>query len=284
MAKKIKYGIVTPNIGKFYGSIDNLVNISQKMETAGWHGHFIWDWILGSKDPIHQIADPWIALTAMASRTKKIKLGTTITPIPRRRPWKLARETVSLDRFSKGRLILGVGLGFPPEEEFAAFGEESDIKIRAKKMDEGLDVLLGLWSGKKFSYNGEYYKIDNVTFLPKALQTPRIPIWGAGTWPYKKPFIRSAKLDGVVPLDNDDFIPTPKTLLEIISFIKEHRPNMRNFDIVASVSTIGIDSQKREELLSEYIDVGATWLVESIDESTDKTDCFDFIEQGPPEI
>ncbi|MCE7749406.1 MAG: LLM class flavin-dependent oxidoreductase [Candidatus Heimdallarchaeota archaeon] len=284
MAKKIKYGIVTPNIGEFYGSIDNLVNISQKIEKAGWNGHFIWDWILGSKDPIHQIVDPWIALTAMASRTKKIKLGTTVTPIPRRRPWKLARETVSLDRFSKGRLILGVGLGFPPEEEFAAFGEESDIKIRAKKMDEGLDVLLGLWSGKKFSYNGEHYKIDNVTFLPKALQTPRIPVWGSGTWPYKKPFIRSAKLDGVVPMDNEDFFPTPKTLLEIISLIKEHRSNMKDFDIVASVRTMGIDSQKREELLSEYIDVGATWLVESIDESTDKTECFDYIEQGPPEI
>ncbi len=284
MAKKIKYGIVTPNIGEFYGSIDNLVKISQKIETTGWNGHFIWDWILGNKDPIHQIVDPWIALTAMASRTKKIKLGTNITPIPRRRPWKLARETVSLDRFSNGRLILGVGLGFPPEEEFAAFGEESDIKIRAKKMDEGLEVLLGLWSGTKFSYNGEYYKIDNVTFLPKALQTPRIPIWGAGTWPFKKPFIRSTKLDGVVPMDNDDYFPTPKTLLEIISLIKEHRSNMKDFDIVACVRTMGIDSQKREELLSEYIDVGATWLVESIDESTDKTECFDFIEQGPPEI
>ncbi len=284
MVKKIRYGIVTPNVGEFYGSIDNLVETSQKIEAAGWDGHFIWDWIFGSKDPVHSTVDPWIALTAMASKTKKIKLGTTITPIPRRRPWKLARETVSLDYFSNGRLILGVGLGYPPEEEFAAFGEEPNTKIRAEKMDEGLDILLGLWSGKNFSYNGQHYKIDNVTFLPKPLQTPRIPLWGAGTWPHKRPFLRSVKMDGVVPLAADTFHPSPKVIQKIISFISEHRSDMKNFDIVANINSMKLDPSKREELISEYIDAGTTWMLECVDMSTTKIDCLKMIEQGPPEI
>jgi alkanesulfonate monooxygenase SsuD/methylene tetrahydromethanopterin reductase-like flavin-dependent oxidoreductase (luciferase family) len=122
-------------------------------------------------------------------RTERILLGTMVTPIPRRHPWKLARETVTLDHLSGGRLLLGVGLGGFPQEEFAAFGETGDAKVRAAKLDEGLEVLTGLWSGARFSYRGTQYRVHDAHFTPSPVQQPRIPIWVAGTWPIKAPFL-----------------------------------------------------------------------------------------------
>jgi alkanesulfonate monooxygenase SsuD/methylene tetrahydromethanopterin reductase-like flavin-dependent oxidoreductase (luciferase family) len=105
-----------------------------------------------------------------------------VTPLPRRRPWKVARETVSLDHASKGRLILGVGLGDPSQWDYGFFGEETDAKIRAEKLDESLDILVGLWSGKPFQYQGKHYRLKEVHFLPQPVQQPRIPIWVGGWW------------------------------------------------------------------------------------------------------
>ena len=133
-------------------------------------------------------------------RTERIRLGPLVTALPRRRPWKVARETVSLDHLSGGRLILGVGLGFPPDNEFARFGEDPDPKVRAEKLDEGLDIIVGLWSGKPFAYDGEHYQVEQTVFWPPPVQQPRIPIWVAGTWPkHMAPFRRAARWDGVCP-------------------------------------------------------------------------------------
>ena len=119
-------------------------------------------------------------------------------------PWKLARETVSLDILSNGRFILGAGLGWPPEIEFGPFSETVDNVKRGEMLDEGLDVLTGLWKGKRFSYNGNHFNINNVIFKPTPLQTPRIPIWIGGMWPNKKPFIRASKWDGVFPISKSE--------------------------------------------------------------------------------
>jgi alkanesulfonate monooxygenase SsuD/methylene tetrahydromethanopterin reductase-like flavin-dependent oxidoreductase (luciferase family) len=146
--------------------------VAHEAEAAGWEGFFNWDHIKWpAQDPT---ADPWVTLAAMAMRTERIRLGTMATSLSRRRPWKLARETVMLDHPSGGRPILGVGLGYFPNEEFEAFGEESDPKIRAVKLDEGLEVLTGLWSGEPFSYAGMQYQVKNVCFTPP-VQRPRIP-------------------------------------------------------------------------------------------------------------
>jgi len=164
---------------------------------------------------------------------KKIRIGTTVTPIARRRPWKLARETVSIDHLSEGRLILTVGLGTPAEAEFETFGEESNQQIRAKKLDEGLDILLGLWSGESFSYKGEYYQLEDVRFLPKPIQSPRIPIWVGGGWPRKKPFIRAARYDGVFPLRAGYRGKLqPNDYQDIVNFITSHRTASEPFDVV----------------------------------------------------
>jgi alkanesulfonate monooxygenase SsuD/methylene tetrahydromethanopterin reductase-like flavin-dependent oxidoreductase (luciferase family) len=109
-------------------------------------GSFLfWDHILYRKSRRLPIVDPWVALAAVAMNTENIRIGTTVTPVARRRAWKLARETSTLDRFSGGRLILSVGLGDPPDAEFKYFGEETDDKVRAAKLDEGLEILVGLW-------------------------------------------------------------------------------------------------------------------------------------------
>ncbi len=264
MAKKLKYGLYTPNYGTIFGYARKLAELSKEVENAGWDGYFIWDHILVDRNFPYPIVDPWVALAAMAISTERIYIGTTITPLPRRRPWKLARETVAIDHLSKGRMILSVGLGEPPEVEYKAFGEESDLKVRAKKLEEGIDILIGLWSGKPFSYNGEYYDIDNVRFLPKPVQKPRIPIWGAGQWPKKGPFIRAArKLDGIFPLkENFRGKLTLDDLGEIINFIKKHRKVETPFDVVFMGKTTGKSPKSTNERFKQYAEVGVTWWLE----------------------
>jgi alkanesulfonate monooxygenase SsuD/methylene tetrahydromethanopterin reductase-like flavin-dependent oxidoreductase (luciferase family) len=176
----MQYGIYLPNFGDEI-SPRALADLACEAEQAGWDGFFLWDHILYSKTQKLRMVDPWIALAAMAMKTERIRLGTSVTPLPRRRPWKLARETVSLDHLSNGRLILSVGLGEPGDAEFGQFGEETDIKVRAAKLDVGLDVLAGLWRGKSFSYQGKYYQVQKTVFLPPPVQTPRIPVWVGGS-------------------------------------------------------------------------------------------------------
>jgi alkanesulfonate monooxygenase SsuD/methylene tetrahydromethanopterin reductase-like flavin-dependent oxidoreductase (luciferase family) len=187
-----------------------------------------------------------------------------VTPLPRRRPWKLARETVTLDHLSGGRLILGVGSGYFQQEEFEAFGEAGDPKVRAAKLDEGLEVLTGLWSGEPFSYAGTQYQVNNVCFTPP-VQRPRIPIWVAGTWPIKAPFRRAARWDGVVPVPRDAVdspILTPSEIRDIGAYIKEHRPRAEPFEIANSGQTQGGGTAEDAALVAPYAEAGATWWLE----------------------
>lgn len=181
----MQYAVSLPNFD-VHADPRVLARLARDAEAAGWDGFFIWDHILF--DPYGGIAlsDPWVALAAIALGTERIRIGTMVTPLPRRRPWKLAREAVSLDHLSGGRLILGVGLGDPVREEFAWLGEETDNRVRAKKLDEGLAIVTGLWSGEKFAYEGEQYQVKETIFLPRPVQSPRIPIWVAGAWPTRR--------------------------------------------------------------------------------------------------
>jgi alkanesulfonate monooxygenase SsuD/methylene tetrahydromethanopterin reductase-like flavin-dependent oxidoreductase (luciferase family) len=255
------YGFVTPNWGD-YGDPRLLAELAYEAEAAGWEGFFIWDHIKWpAQDPT---ADPWVALAAMAMRTERIRLGPMVTSLPRRRPWKLARETVTLDHLSGGRLILGVGSGYFPQEEFEAFGEAGDVKVRAAKLDEGLEVLTGLWSGEPFSYAGTYYQVKEVSFAPP-VQRPRIPIWVAGTWPLKAPFRRAARWDGVVPIPRDavdSAILTPSEIRDIGAYIKEHRARTEPFDIVNNGQTQGGGTAEDTAIIAPYIEAGATWWLE----------------------
>jgi len=212
------------------------------------------------------MADPWVSLAAVALSTQKMRIGTMITPIARRRPWKLARETVSVDQLSNGRLILGVGLGDPVQWDFGFFDETTDSRTRARRLDEGLDILTGLWNGQPFSYQGEQYKVvKEVTFQPTPVQSPRIPIWVGGWWPNKPPMRRAAHWDGVCPLKKGGGTLTPDQWRELLSYIQEHRTSTTPFDAVHSGATPGDNKTQAAEMVQSYANAGVTWWIEPVD-------------------
>lgn len=281
----MKYAIDVPNFGD-YGDPKTLVELAREAEAAGWDGFFIWDHIVLDLAMREPMLDVWIALAAIAASTERIKIGPMITPVARRRPWKLARETVTLDRLSNGRLIFGAGLGHPPEAEFDLFGETPHAKVRAQKLDEGLAVMTGLWSGQPFHYDGGYFNIAEVTFLPKPVQEPRIPVWIAGIWPNKRPFRRAAKWDGVVPITvGADGLPTQPTVddvRQIRAYVAKHRPSGEPFDVAIGGETPA-DRVGAAGVVQPYADAGVTWWIEQVNAWSGPLDEMrDRVRQGPP--
>ena len=249
----MKYGLHLPNFGAF-GDIHLLIEFAEIAEEAGWDGFFLWDHVLFCEPDKNPHVDPWIALSAIAVQTEHIKIGAMITAIARRRPWKLARETVSLQNLSNGRLIFGAGLGDPVEWEFETFHEESDAKIRAQKLDEGLEVLTRLWTGETVNYEGKHYQISDATFLPTPIQP--IPIWTAGYFPNKAPINRASHFQGMFPGQDGNLVPENiKTLRETI---QSKRKDDSPFDIVVSGQTK--DKNDTSEV-AQYKDAGATCMV-----------------------
>ncbi len=276
----MKYALNIPNFGS-YAHPYTLVELAQEAEEAGWDGFFLWDHMIVSTEWCTPFVDPWVALSAVAVKTETIRIGTLITPVARRRPWVLARETVSVDHLSNGRLILGVGLGNPPAE-FEAFGEEGKNSVRAKKLDESLDILTGLWSGEKFSYSGEYYTVDEVTFLPKPVQSPRIPIWVACMWPHEKPLERAVQYDGVAPIHAcfpEDL--TPDDVKALVAWVHGYRRDA--YDVVVSGATP--DPEKGCDIVAPFIEAGATWWSENINGlRAPFNEMRTRIQKGPPEV
>jgi alkanesulfonate monooxygenase SsuD/methylene tetrahydromethanopterin reductase-like flavin-dependent oxidoreductase (luciferase family) len=269
----------------------HFVEWAKAAEAAGWDGFFVWDHMLFWKPDRLHLFDPWILATAMATQTERIKLGPIVTPLPRRRPWKVARETVSLDHLSNGRLILGVGLGAPTQYDFAPFGEPDDYKVLAEHLDEGLDVLTGLWRGEPFTYHGQHYQIEDVTFLPRPLQTPRIPIWVAAEWPRgRRPLRRAARFDGVVPLRFEEgaFVSmTADDLHQMRDYIDQHRVSTGPFDVVVSGYTRNMSRDEAAQHVGEREQAGATWWFEGLDwfsagVGATPGEMLPKIEQGPP--
>ncbi|MEZ4864218.1 MAG: LLM class flavin-dependent oxidoreductase [Caldilineaceae bacterium] len=274
------YGLSIPNFGD-YGDVRALAELAFDAERSGWDGFFVWDH-LNLPEP-QPMADPWVALTAIALRTNRIRLGPMVTPIPRRRPWKLARETLSIEQVSEGRLILGVGLGYFPQEEFAHFGDEADAKLRAAKLDEGLTMLAGLWSNQPFTFEGQYYRAQNVHMLPAPIQQPRIPVWVAGIWPNKAPFRRAARWDGVFPIGNSPKPLAPVQIEEIVAYVKAHRESAEPFDVVYGYKLTGADPKQDAAHVAPYATAGVTWWVESPEECS-LAEMRERIRRGPPKI
>lgn len=260
------------------------VHCGRLAEEAGWDGFFIWDHIWGYWDGPLRTVDPWIILSAVAVSTKTITLGPMVTPLARRRPWKLARETVSLDHLSKGRLVLGVGLG-GTTEEFALFGEDSTAKVRAQKLDESLAILLGFWTGKPFAFTGLHYYIQEVTFLPSPFQKPRIPIWVAGYHPNIAPFRRAARYEGVFPMAAFGQPFGPAELRDVIYVIRAERESLHDYEVVVAGSTLRSTRREEQEIIGAWQQAGATWWLEHItDWFGSKAELVARIQRGPPEL
>jgi alkanesulfonate monooxygenase SsuD/methylene tetrahydromethanopterin reductase-like flavin-dependent oxidoreductase (luciferase family) len=285
----MNFGISIKNGGKF-SDIEEVIGLAIDAEEAGWDGFFPWDHIIHVGTGQVKMFDPWIVLAGVAASTKKIKLGPMITPLARRRPWKVARETVTLDHLSKGRLILGVGLGATVNNDFERFGEERNPKIRAEKLDESLDILQGLWKGEPFGYQGKHYSVaENTTFKPQpyGIKT-KIPIWvGGGSWSWSsKPFQRAARFEGTFPEFKDkDGEKVAQYYERLANFIKKYRGSLEDFDFV----NLG-KAPRRESTIKDYFkpiieSSVLTWWVERVYQwKGEISDIRKRIREGPPQI
>jgi probable F420-dependent oxidoreductase len=259
----VRRGLAVPN---FAENPADLIELGTDAERAGFDGFFLWDHIVfsdtGDGPPI---ADPWQVLAAVATRTSRIRLGTMITPVPRRRPWQLARQTATLDVLSGGRLILGVGIGSPAYGDFGIFHEPTGDRERAGLLDEGLAVLDGLWTGEPFSYSGQHYTVDRVRFRPRPVQRPRVPVWVGGVLPAARPIARAARWDGMVPIryspEGRLTTVSPADIADVRARFAAARPvDGADFVVWADVAQ---DPGAAAENIRPYEEAGATWWLES---------------------
>lgn len=274
---RVRFGISIPN----FAEPDRLLDVARLAEQHGWDGCFLWDHILVERDGAVPVSEPWTVLAAVATATTRIRLGTLVTPVARRRPWVLARQVTTVDLLSRGRAVLGVGLGVPADAEYAAFGEPDDPRRHAALLDEGVEVLDALWSGDPVSRAGMFHRLDGVRFLPRPVQRPRVPIWSAAALPARAGIRRAARWDGVVPIfsDGDELRPvTPDELSQIVAEIDQRRRGGDPFDVVVWV--ISPDAERR----AAYEQAGATWLIDGPAPGADwLDDAIAIAIEGPPD-
>lgn len=230
-----------------------VARLAAAAEEAGWHGFFVWDH-LRWRAPVRRVADPWITLAAIATSTERLRLGPMVTPLARRRPAKVARETATLDGLSGGRLILGVGLGSDRfGSELSKTGEQINDRRRAEMLDESLGILTTAWSGQTVNHRGEHYTVSGIDFLPQPAQRSGIPVWVAVTPGNVKPLRRAAGHDGVFPVN----LTHPDQLAEVVAIIDGIRTDSTAHYDVAVATPPGRDPMP-------YRHVGATWWMPEI--------------------
>jgi alkanesulfonate monooxygenase SsuD/methylene tetrahydromethanopterin reductase-like flavin-dependent oxidoreductase (luciferase family) len=231
-----------------------LIDLAQRAEAAGWDGFFLWDHV-AYRPPVRAVSDPWVALAAIACSSETLRLGTMVTPLSRRRIHKLARETVTLDHLSGGRLTLGVGLGSDRTGELEAFGEVVPARERAQLLDQGLERLSAFWAGE---------------FEPRPVQQPRIPVWVASRWPSRRPLRRAARWDGLFPIE----LPGPAALAELAAEVSALRGERDGtFDLVVELAP-GTEA-------APWAQAGATWVLTGFGSQPVAAEVRATIEAGP---
>ncbi|WP_280407673.1 LLM class flavin-dependent oxidoreductase [Nocardia brasiliensis] len=234
-----------------------VARLAAEAEEAGWHGVFVWDH-LRWQPPVQQAADPWITLAAIATATERLRFGPMVTPPARRRPAKLAKETATLDQLGGGRLTLGVGLGSNRfGDELRATGEELDDRRRAQMLDESLAILAAAWSGEPVRHHGQHYTVDDVSFLPRPVQRPGVPVWAAGFPGKVAPLRRAARLDGFFPVN----LEHPDQVAEITDTLTALRAEPATPYDIAVALPAGTDS-------APYAAAGATWWLAEFEPDT----------------
>jgi len=253
----MRYGVDLPNVGVF-GDPALLVELAVSAESAGWDGFFIWDHLL-YHDPTWPVANPTATTAAIAVRTSRIRFGTLVTAVARRRPAQLAAELATIDQLSGGRLVFGAGLG-SNAGEWTKFGDDGDPRVRADRLDAGLATMDALWSGSTVDLAGH-----DVRMPLTPVQRPRPPIWCGGRWPAKRPFRRAARWDGVMPTHRDhglgETMPVTE-FAEVVAYVLAHRePDAGDFDIVLEGCT---EPGGGADVVAPYADAGLTWWLESL--------------------
>jgi alkanesulfonate monooxygenase SsuD/methylene tetrahydromethanopterin reductase-like flavin-dependent oxidoreductase (luciferase family) len=256
----LRSAVGLPNVGPF-GDPTLLTELAVTAEERGWDGVFLWDHLL-HHDPTWPVADPTVTIAAVAARTRRVRLGVLMVAVPRRRPWKVAKEFATLDHLSGGRMIMGAALG-SMDREYEAFGEDPDLRERARRLDDGLAVIDRCWSGEPVEIVGGRFPVRGAQLRPSPVQRPRIPIWVAGRWPNRAPFARAARWDGVMPIHADfgrGRTMPPPMVAEIHRHVSSQRPEGRPFDLALEGATDDLHDPR----LAAYAEAGVTWWVEAM--------------------
>ncbi|GAA3046556.1 LLM class flavin-dependent oxidoreductase [Actinokineospora globicatena] len=283
----MRFSINIPNFGDF-ADARAVARVASAAEEAGWDGLFIWDHVVHYKAERRgtPFGDPWMLLTAAALATSRIRLGPLVTPVARRRPEQLARQVATLDAVSGGRVVFGTGLGGPVDDEYGSFGEPTDARVLASRLDEGLGLLTRYWSGQPVDHDGQHYRVRDVTLLPATVQRPRPPVWVGGFWPHRRPIRRAVQWDGVVPLFTEarhGVVPPLALAQEVISYVRSLRATP--IEIVLGGAT---DPATAADTIGPLASAGATWWDErQLQDSADLdrlAPVLRRIESGPPAL
>ncbi|MHB1988556.1 MAG: LLM class flavin-dependent oxidoreductase [Acidimicrobiales bacterium] len=241
----LRHGVFLPPFNDL-SDPHRLIALASSAEERGWDGFFLWDHVLRAPEQAIAVADPWVALAGVALATTRMHIGTMVTPLVRRRPQVLARQVVTLDILSRGRVILGLGLGVDTSGELSRFGEIEDPHERGAMLDEGADLLARLFEGTVVDHRGKYFVADGVQMLPTALQQPRVPMWFGARGGRERPVRRAAAYDGLFLID-----ARPKDLRRALDVLRDERGDLDGFDIA-------VLSEPETDLDYAY-ELGVTW-------------------------
>ena len=275
----LRFGIFLPPFDA-YAEPGAVAALAADAERAGWDGFYVWDHIRAA--PGVAVADPWVTMSAIATNTERIRIGALVTPLNRRRPWVVARQAVTLDRLSGGRLTLGIGAGSDDWHEFSGFGEQ--LQGRGALLDESLTVLEDLLAGRPVSHHGEGLDVETEAFRPGPVQSP-LPIWGACRWPNRAPLARAARVQGCFPIFSTGRpipLPEPEDIAAVVAALAEHG--------AVPGSDVAIRAHLAAEptpagRLSELEQAGVTWVLENFEPSElDPATVERIVRAGPPTV
>jgi alkanesulfonate monooxygenase SsuD/methylene tetrahydromethanopterin reductase-like flavin-dependent oxidoreductase (luciferase family) len=273
----MRMGVILPG-----GTAREQLQLAQVAEEAGWDGVFVWEAAYG--------VDAWGLLSAIAPRTSRIRLGTLLTPLPWRRPWKVASQVATLDQLSEGRAILTVGLG-AVAPDLPDTSEPTDLRERAERLDEGIDLIRALWNGGS-SYHGRWYTFalgrDEQMRVARPVQE-RIPIWVVGLWPRERSMTRALRCDGIVPqFDLGEREGSPSDIRDLRAWLTEHDAS-EDLDVIGEGETPAGNPREAKDIVSPWADAGCTWWLETRWEMPHHTQerltqVRERLEAGPPSL